>query len=125
MAESTTNERWFRAQGPGFVVALLATVIAGGTVGYMVIEGWGPWDAFYMTAITVTTVGYKEIHDLSRAGQVFTVLLLAGGVGTALYTFTLVATLVVEGKINERLQRRRQARMLDSVKDHFIICGYG
>ena len=71
----------------------------------MVIEGWSAWDAFYMTVITVTTVGYKEVHDLSRAGQVFTVVLLFGGVGAALYTFTLLATVVVEGGLPKRLQR--------------------
>ena len=63
------GDRWFRAQGPGFAVALLVSVIVGGTIGYMLIEGWNAWDAFYMTVITVTTVGYKEVHDLSRAGQ--------------------------------------------------------
>jgi len=104
---------------------MLLSVIVGGTVGYMAIEGWSPWDAFYMTVITVTTVGYKEIHDLSRAGQAFTVVLLFGGVGTALYTFTLLATVVVEGGLPKRFQRRRQAHMLDTIKDHFIICGYG
>ena len=114
-AESAEGDRWFRAQGPAFAVALLVSVIVGGTVGYMVIEGWSAWDAFYMTVITVTTVGYKEVHDLSRAGQVFTVvLLLFGGVGAALYTFTLLATVVVEGGLPKRLQRRRHARMLET-----------
>jgi voltage-gated potassium channel len=124
-ASSYQGDHRFRAQGPAFAVALLVSVIAGGTVGYMLIEGWNAWDAFYMTVITVTTVGYKEVHDLSRAGQVFTVVLLFGGVGSALYTFTLLATVVVEGGLPKRLQRRRHARMLDSVKDHFIVCGYG
>jgi voltage-gated potassium channel len=73
----------------------------------------------------VTTVGYKEVHDLSRAGEVFTVVLLLGGVGAALYTFTLLATVVVEGGLPKRLQRRRHRRMIDTVKEHFIICGYG
>jgi voltage-gated potassium channel len=91
----------------------------------MLIEGWHAWDAFYMTVITVTTVGYREVHDLSPAGQAFTVLLLLGGVGAALYTFTLLATVVVEGGLPKRLQRRRQVRMLETIKDHFIICGYG
>ena len=104
---------------------LLGSAIVGGTIGYMVIEGWGAWDAFYMTVITVTTVGYKEVHDLSRAGEVFTVCLLLGGVGAALYTFTLLATVVVEGGLPKRLQRRRLRRMIDTVTDHFIICGYG
>lgn len=100
-------------------------MIAGGTIGYMVVEGWGAWDAFYMSVITITTVGYREVHDLSRAGQILTVVLLLGGVGAALYTFTLMAAVVVEGGLPKRLQRRRQIRMLDTIEDHFIICGYG
>ena len=62
----------------------------------MLIEGWNAWDAFYMTVTTVTTVGYKEVHPLSRAGEVFTVFVLLAGVGTAFYTFTLLAT--VDGR---------------------------
>jgi len=120
-----TGGSWLRLSRPLLAVVLLVTVIAGGTVGYVLIEGWNAWDAFYMTVITVTTVGYKEVHDLSRAGQVFTVVLLFGGVGAALYTFTLLATVVVEGGLPKRLQRRRHARMLETVTDHFIVCGYG
>ena len=122
---ATKGDRWFRAEGPVFAVALLVLIIAGGTAGYVVIEGWNAWDAFYMTIITVTTVGYEEIHPLSRTGEVFTVALLLSGVGAALYTFTLLATVVVEGGLPKRLQRRRHQRMLDTIKDHFIICGYG
>jgi voltage-gated potassium channel len=114
-----------RAQGPAFAVALLIFIIAGGTVGYVTIEKWSAWDAFYMTIITVTTVGYQEVHRLSRIGQAFTVVLLLSGVGAALYTFTLLATVVFEGGLPKRLQRRRHERMLDTIKDHFIICGYG
>jgi voltage-gated potassium channel len=117
------GDQRFRAQGPGFAVALLVSIVAGGTLGYVAIEGRGVWDAFYLTIITVTTVGYGE--NLSRAGQVFTVVLLVGGVGAALYTFTLLATVVVEGGLPKRLQRRRQERMLETIRDHFIICGYG
>jgi voltage-gated potassium channel len=117
------GDRGFRA--PVLAVALLVLVCAGGTVGYVVIEKWSVWDAFYMTVITVTTVGYKEVHDLSRAGEAFTVVLLIAGVGAALYTFTLLATVVVEGGLPKRLQRRRDEHMLETIKDHFIICGYG
>jgi voltage-gated potassium channel len=106
-------------------VALLFTIIAAGTLGYIVIEGWGIWDAFYMTVTTVATVGFREVHELSRPGQVFTVILILGGVGTAFYTATLVATMVVEGGIHRRLQQRRFARMLEQLEGHFIICGYG
>jgi len=116
-------DHWFRAQGPAFAVALLVLVMAGGTVGYMLTEGRGAWDAFYMTVLALTTV--ESPSTLSRPGQVFTVLLLLGGVGAALYTFTLLATVVVEGGLPKRLQRRRQQRMLETLSDHFIVCGYG
>jgi voltage-gated potassium channel len=111
--------------GPSTALFLLFSVIVGGTAGYVLIEGWTVWDAFYMTIITVTTVGYKEVHDLSHAGQAFTVVLLLGGVGTVLYTFTFLATAIVEGGLPKRLQRRRLSHMLDIIHDHFIICGYG
>jgi voltage-gated potassium channel len=100
-------------------------VTLAGTAGYMAIEGWSAWDAFYMSVITITTVGYREIHPMSRAGEVLTVVVLTVGVGAALYTFTLLATLVVEGGLPDRLQQRRTQRMLERIKDHFIICGYG
>jgi voltage-gated potassium channel len=122
---SIKGDRWFRAQGPAFAVALLVFIIVAGTFGYVAIEGWGVWDAFYMTIITVTTVGYKEVHDLSRAGEALTVVVLISGVGAALYTFTLLATVVVEGGLPKRLQKRRHERMLQTITDHFIICGYG
>jgi voltage-gated potassium channel len=117
------GDHWFRAQGPGFAVALLVSVIAAGTAGYMLTDGRGAWDAFYMTILALTTV--ESPSHLSRAGQAFTVVLLLGGVGAALYTFTLLATVVVEGGLPKRLQRRRQQRMLETISDHFIICGYG
>jgi len=117
------GDHWFRPQGPGFAVALLISVIAGGTLGYMLTEGKSAWDAFYMTVLAVTTV--ESRGGLTQAGQAFTVVLLLCGVGAALYTFTLLATMVVEGGLPKRLQRRRHARMLDTIKDHFIVCGYG
>ena len=125
MTERVKGTPWFRAQGPGLAVVLLASIIAGGTLGYVLVEGWSAWDAFYMTIITVTTVGYREVHDLSRAGQILTVFLLLGGVGAALYTFSLLVTAIVEGGLPKRLQRRRQTHMIETLTDHFIICGFG
>jgi voltage-gated potassium channel len=110
---------------PKVAAALLASIILAGTVGYVVIEGWPLWDAVYMTVTTITTVGYREVHPLSRAGQIFTVGLIIGGVGAALYTFTLMASIVVEGGLPRRIQERRAAHMLETIRDHFIICGYG
>jgi len=114
-----------RLRGPWLAAALFVAVCAYGTAGYALIEGWSAWDAFYMTAITITTVGYREVHPLSRAGEVFTSSVLLAGVGTFFYTFTLLATLVVDGGLHARLARRRRQRMLDDLTDHFIVCGYG
>jgi voltage-gated potassium channel len=111
--------------GISLALLLLALVFVGGVLGYMVIEGWTFWDAFYMTVITVTTVGYREVHPMSRSGEFFTSALLLVGVGTALYTFTLAATIVVEGGLQTRLGRRRVARMIDDLENHFIVCGFG
>ena len=112
-------------RGPQLAVMLLLAVVAGGTAGYMVIEGWGAWDAFYMTVTTVATVGFREVHPLSFGGQVFTILLIFGGVGTAFYTVTLLATIIVEGGLHQRFEKRRAARMLEQITNHFILCGYG
>ena len=117
------GERWFRAQGPAFAVALLLAVVAGGTFGYMVIEGRGAWAAFYTTVLAVTTL--ESGSHPTWAAQAFTVVLLIGGVGAALYVFTLMATVVVDGGLPKRLQERRRRRMLETVTDHFILCGYG
>jgi voltage-gated potassium channel len=104
---------------------MLGLVMVGGTAGYVLIEGWSVWDSLYMTVITVTTVGYREVHPMSMSGEAFTAALLIGGVGTALYTFTLLATLVVEGGLHLRFEQRRIRRMIDELRDHFILCGYG
>jgi len=112
-------------RGPRLAVVLLVAVLAGGTAGYMIIEGWNAWDAFYMTVTTVATVGYGEVHPLSVPGRVFTVILIFSGVGTAFYTVTLLATIIVEGGLHRRFEKRRAARMLEDIKDHFILCGYG
>ncbi len=110
---------------PRLAMLVLALVVLAGTAGYSLIEGWGVWDSFYMTIITVTTVGYREVYPLSRPGQVFTVALLLGGVGAAFYTFTLVISLVIERGLPARFQWRRRAAMLERLANHFIICGYG
>jgi voltage-gated potassium channel len=106
-------------------LVLLASVIAAGTVGYVAIEGWSAWDAFYMTVTTVATVGYREIHPLSWAGQAFTLVLVLGGVGTALYAFSTLAAVAVEGGWNTYFKQWRVRRMLDALSEHYVLCGYG
>jgi len=107
------------------VALVIAAVLVTGTAGYVVIEGWSPWDAFYMTVITVTTVGYGEVHALSAAGRAFTVAIIFTGVGAFLYAFTLLMSLLAGGDLVERWERRHLARMLDNLHDHFVLCGFG
>jgi voltage-gated potassium channel len=106
-------------------VVLLVTIISVGTAGFVLIEGWDVFDAFYMTITTVTTVGYGEIHPLSRAGRVFNSGVIVLGVATVLYTFSFLMARLVEGDLQARWARRRRERMLDDLTQHFIICGFG
>jgi voltage-gated potassium channel len=104
---------------------LLAGVVVAGTVGYRFIEGAPWWDAFYMTVITLTTVGYREVFPLSRAGEAFTVALLLAGLGVILVALTEVARSVVEGEVRRVVGRVRRSRMLDRISEHDIVCGWG
>ncbi|MBL8215870.1 MAG: potassium channel protein [Bryobacterales bacterium] len=108
------------------LIALSITVVfLVGTIGFHVIEGYPYFDAFYMTLITITTVGYSEIHPLSFRGRVFNSFLLFFGAGIMLQAITIVAQLVVEKEFGELLGRRKSKRMIDKLTDHFIICGFG
>jgi voltage-gated potassium channel len=122
---NSTGDGSLRSRQFQLAVALLGVVFVAGTGGYMAIEGWSAWDAFYMTVISVSTAGYREVHTLSRAGEVFTSLLLIFGVGTAFYAFTLVAASIIESRLHPRIQEKRRARMIDQLTDHFILCGAG
>ena len=100
-------------------------MFAGGTLGYVLVEGWSAWDALYMTVITVTTVGYREVHPMSRAGEVFTVALLVTGVGTVFYAVTLFVARLVESGLSHRWEERRRTRMIHDLANHYIVCGLG
>jgi voltage-gated potassium channel len=118
------TRRW-TLTAPQLAAVLLSIIVLGGTEGYMLIEGWSAWDAFYMTIISLTTVGYREVHPMSRAGEAFTTVLLVGGVGTVLYSFTLLGARVIEGTLHNPWERRRVLHMLEQLENHFIVCGYG
>ena len=81
--------RLFRSRLTRGVFAL-AVVVTVGITGYMVIEGWSLLDAVYMTILTLTTVGYEEVHPLSSTGRIFTIFLIVAGVGVMLYVLTTV-----------------------------------
>ena len=108
----------------GFALFAIAVL---GTTGYMVLLGWSFLDALYMTVISMTTVGYKEVNDLTHdpVGQVWTMLLLLTGVGTLFYAAVSFVGLVVEGTVRGYFVRRRMKADIDKLRDHHILCGYG
>lgn len=110
------------------VLALIPLVLlALGTLGYRVVEGpsWTVLDALYMTAITLTTVGFGEVHPLSPGGKVFTIVLCLVGVATITYAATEFLRVILTGELNALLGKQRMERGLADLKDHLIVCGYG
>jgi voltage-gated potassium channel len=105
--------------------AAFIILLMGGTVGYMLIEGWSALDALFMTAITLSTVGYGEVEPLSASGTVFSVFLIFFGVGAALYTFNAIIQTIFEGQLGEILEVRKMKSRIDALRDHFIVCGFG
>jgi voltage-gated potassium channel len=108
----------------GALLALGAITVIG-VLGYMVLEGWSFADALYMTVITLTTVGYKEVRTLDTTGQLWTMALLITGVGTLFYVAVSSVELVVEGTIRGYFGRRRMEAAINKLGGHCILCGYG
>ena len=104
---------------------VLVVLVIAGTAGYMAIEGWSLRDAFYMTMITVTTVGYREVRPLSLQGELLTVALVSGGVGTALYALNAMVRLTMEGELGGAFGQERMRRRIEHMRDHTVLCGYG
>ncbi len=100
-------------------------VLAFGTMGFHWLEQYSWLEALYMTVITVTTVGYGEVRPLNDLGRLFAMVLILLGVGTILYILTASTQFMVEGKLRDILGRRSVERAIRSLKDHYIVCGYG
>jgi voltage-gated potassium channel len=103
---------------------LVATVLAG-AAGFMIVEGWSFLDALYMSAITITTVGYMEVHTLSRAGRIFNLFLLIGGVTMMFYIMATVTQIVLELELSDYFGKRRTKKVIDQLTNHYILCGFG
>ncbi len=107
------------------ILLAIAFTLAVGTVGFTLIDHYSPFDAFYMTLTTMTTVGYGELHPLSRAGRSFNSFLILFGVTTLFIAVGAMTQTMIEWEFGDAIGRRRNKRMIDKLKDHFIICGYG
>ncbi len=96
-----------------------------GVLGYMLLEGWSFMDALYMTVISLTTVGYKEVRELDTSGQLWTMALLITGVGTLFYAAVSSVELAVEGTVRGYFERKRMRARINKLNGHYILCGFG
>lgn len=107
------------------IAGLLSITVAIGTTGFVLIEGYPWFDAFYMTISTITTVGYQEIRPLSRSGRVFNSFLIVFGVSAMFVALGAMTQTIIELELQGRYGERRKKQMIDHLHDHFIVCGYG
>jgi voltage-gated potassium channel len=105
--------------------SVLLAILFLGSLGFVWIEGWSFFDGLYMTGITLTTVGFGEVHPLSKVGRAYTLVLLLAGMGVMLYIVTSLARVVVEGEIRQALGKRKLLTRIKRLKGHYIICGFG
>jgi voltage-gated potassium channel len=108
-----------------FIAAAMAFTLAGGTAGFVWIEHYPLFDAFYMTLTTVTTVGYGEIHPLSHVGRVFNSFVIGFGVIIMLLAIGAMTQIVIELELTEFFGKRRIKNMIEKLQDHIILCGLG
>ena len=108
-----------------WALANVALAISVGTVGYMVLSGMSAVDALYQSVTTLSTVGFRELTPFGTAEKLFTIGLILFGVGTVLYTLTLVVQEALEGDIRSRYFRRRTELEIKHLANHFVVCGFG
>ena len=107
------------------VGGVLAGATLVGTTGFRLVEGWPLFDAFYMTLITLTTVGYGEVHPLSAQGRMFASFLMLVGVTAVFVSFAIMGETLLRLELADYFGRRRRTRMLQHIAGHYIVCGAG
>jgi voltage-gated potassium channel len=122
---STLEQKYQRIQKELMAGALaLAGIFLIGTLWYSLVEGWKWEDAAYMTVITLATVGYGETHPLGSRGRLFTIVLILMGVVNLTYIVNRFTAAVIEGYFLEGIRLRQQRRLMESLSEHYIICGF-
>ena len=106
-------------------IAIVLGVMVVGTLGYVIIEGWSVDDGLYMTVITMTTVGYREVRELDALGRLWTMLLAIAGVAIIFGSIGVVAESILIEAASGRRERRRMMDAVGALREHFILCGYG
>ncbi|MCX8069039.1 MAG: potassium channel protein [Thermodesulfovibrionales bacterium] len=106
------------------IILILITLVFG-TVGYMVVEKWNFLDAFYMTIITISSIGYKEVHDLTDDGRIFSIFLIIFALSSVVYAMHNGIKIIMEGELQEFLGRKKLEKKMNELKDHYVICGFG
>lgn len=109
----------------GIAFAMLFLTLMIGTVGYHFLEDFTIFQALYLTVVTISTVGYGDLYARSTGGIAFTIFLIIVGVGTMLYTVSLVAETIVEGRLRAIMGKGKLKRIIKRMKNHYIICGCG
>ncbi len=107
------------------IAGILSITLCVGTIGFSLIEGWSLFDAFYMTLVTISTVGYQEMHPLSPAGRVFNSFLIFFGVSAMFFGVGAVTQTIIELELQDRSGKKRRKRLISELRDHFIVCGFG
>jgi len=122
-AQPATRERTSRPV-LGWVLAVLALAVIG-ALGYMVIEGWSFMDGLYMAVTTMTTVGFREVHELDWPGRIWTMVMALSAIGVIFGTVGVVAENVITDVASGRRKAKRMSRMIDQLRGHFVVCGFG
>ncbi|MDH3982055.1 MAG: potassium channel protein [Kiritimatiellaceae bacterium] len=123
MLPKRLNDQLVSGLRKGFIG--IALVLVFGTTGFRIIEEWSWLDSFYMTVITISTVGLTEVHPPSEAGKYFTVALIFVGVGVMAYCLTRIAEFMLQRSLSNVFGRRVMMKKIVQMKQHVIICGYG
>jgi len=106
-------------------LTLLAATLCFGTVGFWWVEGMTVFEAFYMTIITISTVGFSEIKPLSDWGRLITIAIISTGITIGAYTISSLLRMFIEGEFSRTFGRRKLEKNISILKNHYIICGYG
>jgi voltage-gated potassium channel len=105
------------------VLIALSVVILAGVLGYRLIEGWNLFDSLYMTIITIASVGFGEVHELTFHGRIFTIILILCGSVTMIYGVSILTAFIVEGELTDALRRRKMKNAIAKLENHYILCG--